>query len=96
MASYKFTAKAEDDLALLIDYTLQQWGVEQASKYVDGLEVLAGNLAKSPALGRNRDDLAKGLKMFPYQSHVLFYIKERHGITVVRILHESMDAPSHL
>lgn len=96
MSVYKFTDKAEEDLADIIDYTGATWSAVQAVRYIDGLGVLAENLAQTPELGKSRDDLHEGLIAFPYERHLLFYRKERHGITIVRILHASMDTPNHL
>lgn len=95
MPVYKFTERAEGDLAAIIDCTLETWGAAQAVKYIDGLEDLAATLAQSPDLGKAREDLHKGLIVFPYERHLLFYRKERHGITIMRILHDSMDTPRH-
>lgn len=95
MRIYKFTDKAEGDLAAIIDHTLATWCAAQAVKYIDGLEELAANLAQSPDLGKSRAEIHKGLSAFPYGSHLLLYRKERHGITIVRILHNSMDTPRH-
>ena len=95
MPVYKFTEKAESDLATIIDYTLGTWGPAQAVKYLDGLESLAETLAQTPDLGRAREEIHKGLIVFPCERHLLFYRKERHGITIVRILHDSMDALRH-
>lgn len=95
MPVYKFTESAEGDFASIIDYTVQRWGGVQAVKYIEGLEELAASLAQTPDLGKSREDLHKGLIVFPYERHLLFYRKERHGITIVRILHESMDTPRH-
>jgi len=95
MPVYKFTERAEGDLASIIDYTLETWGAGQAVKYINGLEGLAASLAQTPDLGKAREDLHKGLFVFPYERHLLFYRKERHGITIVRILHDSMDTPRH-
>lgn len=96
MPKFRFSTRAERDLEKIVDFTLAHWGSAQASKYVDGLEELAGKLAQSPGLGKPRDELHKGLQSFPYESHVLFYCKERSGIVFVRILHENMDAPRHI
>jgi toxin ParE1/3/4 len=93
--TYKFTEKAERDLAGIIDYTRRTWGSTQAITYIDGLEKLAGTLAETPDLGKSREDLYKHLIVFPYEKHLIYYRKEKHGITIVRILHESMDAPGH-
>jgi toxin ParE1/3/4 len=90
--SYKFTERAENDLAAIIDYTLMTCGAAQAVKHIDGLEELSAYLAQAPDLGKSRADLHKDLIVFPYTRHLLFYRKERHGITIVRILHDSMTA----
>jgi len=95
MPVYKFTERAEGDLATIVDYTLDTWGAAQAVKCIEGLEDLAGTLAQTPDLGKARVDLQKGLIVFPYERHLLFYRKERHGVTIVRILHDSMDTPHH-
>lgn len=96
MPGFRFSARAERDLEGIVDFTLSRWGTAQASKYVDGLEELAGTLAHNPALGKSRDELHKGLQSFPYESHVLFYRRERSGIVIVRILHENIDSPRHI
>lgn len=95
--TYKFTALAEQDLAGILDYTLESWGAAQANN-MDGMEELLATLAQAPELGKSREDLhhQHQLMVFPYEKHLLFYCAQRHGITVVRILHESMDAPRHV
>lgn len=96
MPVYKFADKAERDLAAIVDFTLETWGAAQAVKYIAGLEYLAETLAQTPDLGKARGDLHQGLMAFPYERHLIFYRKEQHGITIVRILHDSMDSPGHL
>ena len=96
MPQYKFTEQAEHDLGGIIDFTILQWGQSQALKYVDGLEELLGSLAGSPVLGTKKDELYKGLLSFPYVSHVLFYVENADGITVIRILHKRMDSKKQL
>ena len=83
MPQYKYTEQAENELESITDYTLKNWGVRQADIYLDGLEDLAQNLADSPALGTSRDALIQGMISFPYVSHILYYLKQPHGITVV-------------
>ena len=95
MPRHKFTAHAQNDLANIIDYTLQNWGAAQAEKYIDGLESLAAKLAHSPALGTRRDALQKGLLSFPYESHVLYYTRTKAGITIFRVIHQGMN-PANL
>jgi toxin ParE1/3/4 len=96
MPEYRFTPEAEDDLQEIIDYTIEYWGKAQAHKYVDGLEKLAAQLAESPGLGTARDQLINGLLSFPFESHVLYYLPQDHGMTIIRILHKRMDVERHL
>ena len=96
MPTYKFSEAANYDLAKIIDYTFQTWGADQTSLYIDGLEKLAQLIAEAPKLGKAREDIAEGLKAFPYQSHVLYYVEAAHGITVARVLHENMDSNAEI
>ena len=96
MAEYRFTGKAERDLDNIIDYTCQQWGESQACSYLDELESRGQLLADNPGLGIKREATSEGLLSFPYESHILYYLKQPHGITVVRILHKQMDPLKHL
>ena len=93
---YQFTDKAERDLEGIIDYTVQEWGVSQANTYLDGLETRAQLLAENPDLGTARETLAEGLLSFPYESHILYYKKQAHGIVIVRVLHQHIDPLKHL
>lgn len=91
MANFYFTEQAEKDLEVIIDFAAQRWGVAQSHNYIDDLEALAQILANNPLLGTERDELSQGLRSFPYQSHLLFYVLRKGGITIVRVLHTSVD-----
>lgn len=96
MADHKFAEKTEHDLEDIIDYTFQRWRALQTQTYLDGLETRGQLLADSPDLGTNRKAISEGLLSFPYESHILYYMKQPHGITVVRVLHQNMDPMKHL
>jgi len=96
VANYKFAEKAERDLKDIIDYTLQQWGALQAHTYLDGLETRGQLLADNPDLGTKREAISEGLLSFPYESHILYYMRQPYGITIVRVLHQTMDPMKHL
>ena len=96
MPTYDFTDKAEHDLERIIDFTVKHWGRTQAIEYIDALEELAQMLADNPDIGIARDKLSAGLFSFPYQSHLLYYMKNTHGVTIIRVLHASMDPINHL
>ena len=96
MPHYEFTAQAERDLEAIVDYTVEHWGARQAEGYLNGLENLAQNLAETSDLGMRRDGLIEGLISFPYISHNLFYVKQAHGITIIRVLHKKMEPMNHI
>ncbi|MCK4834594.1 MAG: type II toxin-antitoxin system RelE/ParE family toxin [Gammaproteobacteria bacterium] len=96
MPSYVFTDKAEHDLEKIIDFTVEHWGTLQAILYIDGLEEIAQTLAKNPDIGLKREALFTGLLSFPYQRHILYYTKELHGVSIIRVLHASMDSVKHI
>jgi len=96
VADYRLTEKAEHDLEEIIDYTHEQWGTLQAHTYLDGLETRGQLLAENPDLGTRRGDVLAGLFSFPYESHILYYYKQPHGITILRVLHNRMDPMKHL
>jgi toxin ParE1/3/4 len=91
MASYIFTEQAEQDLAAIIDFTQERWGKAQANNYLDSLHTKVQTLADNPELGLPREALAADLLSFPHQSHIIFYLPQPYGITIVRVLHASMD-----
>lgn len=63
---------------------------------MDGLGALLENLALEPSLGTNQDGIFKDLLSFPYISHVVYYVKNNDGVTVIRLLHKRMDKKRHL
>ena len=86
MAKFEYTEIARKELINIIGYTVDTWGQSQALKYVDGLEVLAQRLAETPELGKHRADifLKRKILIFPYAVIP-------NGISIIRILHESMN-----
>ena len=95
MASYVFTEKAERDLEKIIDYTVGRWGDIQTIQYFESLQEVAQLLADNPDLGLRRGTLSAGLLSFLCQSHILYYLKDSHGVSIIRVLHSSMDSVKH-
>ncbi len=95
MSNYRLSRLAAADIEEIAEYTIERFGIEQARRYRDGLKTCFDQLTKNPALGRRVEQLARGLKRFEHQSHVVFYVSEPENIFIVRVLHSCMDAPSH-
>lgn len=96
MAVYRLSAKAASDLDTIYEYTILRFGLDQARVYLFGLQEQFQILAEQPAHGRQADALARGLRRWEYQSHIIFYMPAKHGIRIVRVLHQRMDARRHV
>lgn len=90
-ARYDFTARAAADLKEIGRYTRQTWGIERARRYREELEIALQKLSLYPNVGRGREVLAPGVRSFKVAAHIAFYVQREDGITVLRLLHPSMD-----
>ena len=93
---YELSAVAEEDLGNIYDYTLSEFGENQAVKYLNGLEQTFLTLIDQPELGRKRDEISVDLRSLAYEKHVIFYGIMRESILIVRVLHGSRDIPKFL
>jgi toxin ParE1/3/4 len=90
MATARFSPLAKADLLIIGVFTVQNWGMAQAERYLDDLEKCAQMLVGNPAVGRRCDWIRPGLRRFEKGRHVVFYRLEEDGILVSRILHQGM------
>lgn len=88
--------KAKSDLSDIWEYTLAEWGIDQAEKYVR--ELWASMQEKGVDLSTSTDisDVRKGYRKIRSGSHIIFFKLTREGIDVIRILHQRMDFERHL
>ncbi len=91
MAEYRLSGQAALDLESIADYTIDRFGIEQARRYRDGLKTCFGQLSDNPGIGRRAEHLARDLRRFEHQSHIVFFRSEPDGLLIVRVLHSRMD-----
>jgi toxin ParE1/3/4 len=96
MKRYRLTPKARADLSHIWRTTTDNWGVDQAERYLREIEQVLERLSENPALGLNSDHIRQGYLRFRVASHVLFFKKGGDGIDVIRILHGRQDAERNL
>lgn len=89
MSTYRLGPRGISDLAEIFDYTVDTWGEEQAESYIEELARCFQLLVDSPGLGRTCDRIFPGIRRFEQGKHVVFYKRDRNGIIVARILHQS-------
>jgi len=85
------TSRAARDLDNIADWTLKNWGRGQMESYLRRLYLRINALQHSPKIGRERPDLAEGLRCLPEKSHLIFYLVDDARISIVAVLHQSMD-----
>lgn len=92
MAKFRLTNKALEDLAAIWEYTFDTWSERQADKYYQLLISSCEELAISPKLGKQYDEIAPGILGFLAYRHIIFFRKiNDKEIEVIRILHSQMD-----
>lgn len=96
MPDLRISRRAENDLGDIADYTIAEFGIEQARKYRDQLQACFDSLLDNPHLGRSAEDIAPQLRRIRQQAHVVFYVPTADEILIVRVLHHSMDFERHL
>lgn len=91
-APYSVAAAARADLVDIYEYTVERWGYQQADSYQASLTKHFARISDHPFAGVSRDDLRRGVRTHPAESHVVYY-RVRHGeVQVLRVLHSRQDA----
>ena len=98
MGNYRLSKFAERDLAEILRYTIQTWGMEQGVAYLQLLTAAKNQIVNNPVLpgSKTRDDLANGCRAFRVAKHLIFYRVSEDSVEIARILHESMDFSRHI
>jgi toxin ParE1/3/4 len=78
---------ARADLAVIWAYGAQQWGVDQADRYVTGIASRIGNAAGTPGVGSPVGGLPSTYRKLAFGSHRVVYRVSGSDLIVVRILH---------
>ena len=81
------------DIAEIWDFIAED-SIDQADAWIDRLDDKLRLLATQPLMGRSREELALGMRSFPFGRYVLFYVPLDDGIDLVRMLHSARDAES--
>ncbi len=88
--------KAKQDLISIWLYSFENFGINQADKYLDEIARALNNIASNPEIGVNCDAIRKGYKKYQINEHIVFYKIINSTIQVVRVLGNDMDYLQHL
>src|SRR3989344_2134434 len=93
MSEILLTPQAHEDLLDIWVYIAKN-SPHAADRALNHIDQRLKLLARSPRIGRNRAELASGLRSHPAGSYVVFYRIGEKILEVIRILHGSRDIPS--
>ena len=96
MQNYKLVPAAEKDLESIWRYTEQEWGIRQAEDYIDQMDEAFQLVADQPLMCRERQEFSPPVRIHHQAHHLIVYKIDIDGITVIRVLHESMDIDEQL
>ncbi|ANK82243.1 MAG: hypothetical protein TEF_16690 [Rhizobiales bacterium NRL2] len=95
MAGFDLTVEAEGDLREIWLYTAENWGPDQADRYLGDLEDCCAGLAGRPV--RIWSEIHARLKSTRCRRHVIFFLDPTGGRPIVLgFLHERMDLLARL
>lgn len=96
VATVRLSPAAQGDLDAIFDYTVRQWGLEQAVDYTRAMQSACTALAQAPDRSQDCDHIRPGYRRVGVGRHFIYFRVEAWGIAVIRILHQRMDPPRHL
>ncbi len=94
--AFRLRPEAEQDLEKIYEYSVQEFGSERAERYIRELNDAFNKIANERNSGRNYDFVRPDLLAFNVVSHVVFFKSSSFGITILRVLHRSIDYGRHL
>ncbi len=83
---------ADADLIEIYDYTADTWGMAQADQYLGMLHDRISGVLTGATPSRPADEVRPGLRRSLAGRHVVFWREDAAAVTVVRVLHQRMDA----
>lgn len=93
---FQLTNKAYADLKNIAKYTQTTWGFEQRKEYLSRLDQSFHLISENVGIGKKCDYIREGYFSHPVGRHLVFYCIEEEIVTIVRILHQSMDVERQL
>jgi len=77
-------------------YGADNWGVEQADHYTDGLFALFDLLADFPEMARERSEFTPAVRIHPSGAHLVIYRADGQGVEIIRIVHAHQNLTVYL
>jgi toxin ParE1/3/4 len=94
--AYRLSKKADQDVEDIVAYGAREFGVQQATKYHEGLTKAFEFLSVYPRAERERNEFSPPVRIHTFGSHVVIYVIDDDGVLIVRVLGGGQDWQRHL
>lgn len=95
-ATVLLTERALSDLREIDRYSVKKWDRKTADRYLDSVELALDRLQTNPELLCQEPELAGGFYFYRLQKHLLICDYEEDIVTILTVVHTSMDIPTRL
>lgn len=89
MSDYALSRRAESDIEGILDYIALDDPVSAVAFY-ESLNHLFQRLADYPKIGRERNEIAVGLRSIPTGRYIVYFELE-NPVQIVRVLHSALE-----
>lgn len=96
MGTYRLTPAAQKDLEEIWAYITETRSIEQTLDYIDSIEAACDTLSAMPQMCRERHEFTPPVRIHPHRKHLIVYVIDEGGISVIRVLHARMDVDAQL
>lgn len=86
MGSYRLSKKAGQDLARILDYGIDRFGLEQALAYYDAMQGRLDEIAKNPLRYPAVNHIHKGYRRSVCGSHSIYYRVDNQVVEIMRLI----------
>jgi toxin ParE1/3/4 len=96
MNEFRLSPEAEAQLdTIWAHITRQSDSIDTANRIIDNITDRFWLLARNPYMGRQRDDLAPGLRSFPTGDYIIIHRIQSDGVVLISfVFHGSQDIES--
>lgn len=96
MVKYRLSKLADKDIGNIASYTIQRFGIRQASLYRDGLFKALEMIFDFPLIGSDQSQIKKNIRRHVHEFHSIYYRVDANEIFILRILGPGEDPLQHL
>lgn len=91
MVQVFLTDRAKEDIREIYNYSIEEFGVNVAEKYIDKIEFNLSVLSEQPDLLLNKPNISPHYQLYQSGSHWLICEKQEDTIYVLTIKHTSLN-----